>query len=132
MRRDDRAVIDASVVVDFVIGGARAAFIGDRIDGLDLWAPAHIDAEILSAIGRMHRAGEVTARAAGERLREAMDIPVRREPLRDLVPGAWARRERVRLADALYVELASRLDVTLITTDARLARAVRNAEVVTP
>jgi predicted nucleic acid-binding protein len=55
---------------------------------------------------------------------------VRRELLVDLVPGAWARRPTVRLADALYVDLAARLDVPLLTTDARLGRAVPTAEVV--
>jgi predicted nucleic acid-binding protein len=48
----------------------------------------------------------------------------------DLLRGAWRRRGSLRLADALYVELASTLGVSLITTDGRLARASRIAEVV--
>lgn len=126
------AVVDASLVVDFVLGGSHAMAIGAHIDGLELWAPAHIDAEILLAVGRMQRAGELTAREAGQRLDAAMDIPLRRELLDDLVAGAWRRRNRLRLADALYVELASRHDMPLLTTDARLGRAVRIAEVITP
>jgi len=129
---EGEAVVDASLVVDFVLGGSRARAIGAHIDGLDLWAPAHIDAEILSAIGRMRRAGELSARQAGDRLDEAMDIPLRRELLDDLVGGAWRRRDRLRLADALYVELASRHDLALLTTDARLGRSARIAEVITP
>jgi len=39
-----------------------------------------------------------------------------------------ARRVHMRLADALYVELAARLAVPLITTDRRLARATPVAE----
>ena len=129
---EGEAVVDASLVVDFVLGGTQAVAIGAHIDGLELWAPAHIDAEVLSAIGRMHRAGELTTREAGTRLGEAMDIPLRRQLLDDLVPGAWRRRDRLRLSDALYVEVASRRDVPLLTTDARLGRAVRIAEVITP
>jgi len=36
------------------------------------------------------------------------------------VLGAWARRDQLRLADALYVELAVSLGLSLITTDRRL------------
>ena len=130
MSREGRAVVDASLVIDFVLGIDGAASIGERIEGLELWAPAHIDAEVLSAFGRMERAGLLSAQQADLRLRAALDVPVRRELLVDLVPGAWARRPTVRLADALYVELAARLDVPLLTTDARLGRAVPTAEVV--
>ena len=131
MRAEGEAVVDASLVVDFVLGGSQAVAIGAHIDGLQLWAPAHIDAEILSAMGQIHRAGELSAREAGDRLDEAMDIPLRRELLDDLVAGAWRRRDRLRLADALYVEVASRHDVPLLTTDTRLGRAVAIAEVIT-
>jgi predicted nucleic acid-binding protein len=124
------AVVDASLVIDFVLGTESATSIGARIEGLELWAPAHIDAEVLSAFGRMERAGLLSAQQADLRLRAALEVPVRRELLVDLVPGAWARRPTVRLADALYVELAERLDVPLLTTDARLGRAVPTAEVV--
>lgn len=132
MTVEGEAVVDASLVLDFVLGGSQAMAIGAHIDGVELWAPAHIDAEILSAVGRMQRAGELTVREAGQRLDAAMEIPLRRELLDDLVAGAWRRRDRLRLADALYVELASRHDLPLLTTDARLGRAVRIAEVITP
>ncbi|MGA3217913.1 MAG: type II toxin-antitoxin system VapC family toxin [Acidimicrobiales bacterium] len=131
MGREGRAVVDASLVIDFVLGTEGAVSIAERIDGLELWAPAHIDAEVLSAFGRMERAGLLSAEQADLRLRAALRVPVHRELLVDLVPGAWARRPTVRLADALYVELASQLNVPLLTTDARLGRAVPTAEVVT-
>ncbi len=130
MSPEGGAVVDASLVIDFVLGTESATSIGARIEGLELWAPAHIDAEVLSAFGRMERAGLLSAQQADLRLRAALEVPVRRELLVDLVPGAWARRPTVRLADALYVELAERLDVPLLTTDARLGRAVPTAEVV--
>jgi len=38
----------------------------------------------------------------------------------DLLPGAWARRHQLRLADAVYVELAVSRGLSLITTDRRL------------
>lgn len=46
--------------------------------------------------------------------------PITRHGVDDLLLGAWARRHRLRLADALYVELAAQLDCLLVTTDRRL------------
>ena len=127
---DDVFVVDASVIVDFLLGGSAQAAIAERIARLSLHAPAHLDAEVLSAIGRIHRAGVLTAREAGERLEDAAEVPVTRHLLGSLVPGAWRRRHRLRLADALYVELATVLDVQLLTTDAALGRATRRADVI--
>lgn len=41
-----------------------------------------------------------------------------------LLDRAWELRANVRGWDAMYVALAELLDATLLTTDARLARAV--------
>ena len=128
----DGVVVDASLVVDFVVGGSRAALIAERIAGHQLVAPAHIDAEILSAFGRLHRAGGASARQVADRLAVVLRLPIRRELLDGLVLGAWRRRENLRLADALYVELAEREGLPLLTTDAPLARAARVAELVQP
>jgi predicted nucleic acid-binding protein len=46
--------------------------------------------------------------------------PITRHAVGDLLFGAWARRHRLRLADALYVDLAAQLDCPLVTTDRRL------------
>jgi predicted nucleic acid-binding protein len=43
--------------------------------------------------------------------------------------GAWARRHQLRLADALYVELAAVRRAALVTTDRRL-RALPMVDVV--
>ncbi|MHB1975407.1 MAG: type II toxin-antitoxin system VapC family toxin, partial [Acidimicrobiales bacterium] len=57
--------------------------------------------------------------------------PIHRHAVVDLLRGAWQRRDRIRLSDALYVELADRLGVRVLTTDRALARACEVAEVVT-
>lgn len=49
----------------------------------------------------------------------------------DLLRGAWQRWDRIRLSDALYVELADRLGVRLLTTDRAPAQTSEVAEVVT-
>ena len=127
---DDVFVVDASVIVDFLLGGSAQATIAERIAEAVAARSGAPGCRSLSAIGRIHRAGVLTAREAGERLEDAAEVPVTRHLLGSLVPGAWRRRHRLRLADALYVELASVLDVQLLTTDAALGRATRRADVI--
>src|SRR5450759_471081 len=61
-RVDDAAVVDASALVDFLLGTDRGRAVGPVLGRFAaLHAPAHIDAEVLSALGRLHRAGTITA-----------------------------------------------------------------------
>lgn len=99
--------------------------------GLELHAPAHLDAEVLSAIGRLQRAGDILVSVAEALLKELATAPIRRHPLAGLLSGAWAARDQFRLVDGLYVELAGSLgSIPLITTDARLARRCELAELI--
>lgn len=123
-------MIDASAMVDLLIGRPLGRAVGDRVEGLILHAPAHFDAEILSAVGRLHRAGALSAARVSDYVDAVADAPVAREPLAPLLAGAWRRRARLRLVDALYVELAGRLGVRVLTTDTALARASRVVDLV--
>jgi predicted nucleic acid-binding protein len=127
----ESVVVDASALVDVLAGTAYAAPLRARLNGASWHAPAHLDAEVLSALGRLSRAGHIEPAAAEARLALLDSMPVRRHLLPALLSGAWARRADLRLVDALYVELAARLEAPLITTDQRLARATALAEVVT-
>lgn len=117
-------------MVDLLLGGPVGDAVADRISGHTLHGPAHIDAESLSALGRLHRAGKLDTAAANTMLARLAGAPIVRHPLARLLLGAWAMRTSLRLADALYVELARSLDLHLVTTDARL-KPVRLADVVT-
>jgi predicted nucleic acid-binding protein len=129
---DEHLVVDASALIDLVLGEPLGEAVRARIDDVVLHAPAHVDAEVLSGLGRMHRAGRLTVPVVMEQLEAIAAAPIDRHPLPALLAGTWARRDRLRLADALYVELADRLGVRLLTTDRALARATKIAEVVTP
>jgi predicted nucleic acid-binding protein len=123
-------VLDASAMVDLLLGAAVGAAVAERIHGELAHAPAHFDAEVLSALGRLHRAGLLSAPQVGSRLARLESAPIERHPLAGLSRGAWGKRANLRLADALYVELAVRLGLPLLTTDAALAAADRRAELV--
>ena len=115
------AVIDASALVDLLLGGPVGDAVARRIASHGLHGPAHLDAEVFSAMGRLYRAGEIEGDAVETIIGQLAGAPIVRHPLAPLLRGAWARRGSLRLADALYVELAAGLQMTLVTTDVRLA-----------
>lgn len=123
-------IVDASALVDLLLGGPLGAAVRLRLTGHSLHTPAHADAEILSALGRLHRAGHVSADVIDTALARLSAAPFQRHLVADLLAGAWSRRHQVRLADAIYIELAVAHDMPLITTDSRLA-PVPAVEVVT-
>jgi predicted nucleic acid-binding protein len=129
MPRTDAVVIDASAVLEALLGTDAGIAVRARMRGCELHAPAHLDAEVLSALGRLHRAGELAAAAVTATLGELAAAPIHRHPLAGLLSGAWEARDQLRLVDALYVELAGSLgSLPLLTTDERLPRASALAE----
>lgn len=116
-------VIDASAVVEVLRGTERGDQVADMMRGASLAAPAHLDAEVLSAVGRLARAAaladEVVDRALGRLLR----LPVERYPLAPLLRRAWSLRGNIALRDGLYVACAEAIGAELLTLDGRLARS---------
>jgi predicted nucleic acid-binding protein len=116
------AVVDAATVVDLICDFPAAdRYRGILEDATSVAAPAHLDAEVLSALSRLLRAGQLSRPA--ERVQALATFGARRWPLRPLLLPAWALLDRIAARDALYVALAASLDATLITTDGRLRRA---------
>jgi predicted nucleic acid-binding protein len=125
-------VVDAATVVDLICDLPAADPFRHRLATADVVAaPAHLDAEVLSALGRLKRAGRLTSEA--ERVAALGTFSARRWPLQPLLPAAWALTDRVAVRDALYVALAASLDAALITSDGRLRRAAADiVDVVEP
>src|SRR5437879_12257711 len=89
LRVDEPAVIDASALVDLLLGTDHGRAVGKVLTGLaELHAPAHIDAEVLSSLGRLHRAATVTPRQVTARLAALTRAPIDRHALPPLDPGA--------------------------------------------
>jgi predicted nucleic acid-binding protein len=122
-------VLDASALVDLILGNPVVSAVRMRLAGRLLHAPGHIDAEVLSALGRLNRAGHLDDDAVTRLVGRVVDAPIERHPVHALVAGAWARRHQLRLADALYIELAAARGSALVTTDRRL-RGLPMADVV--
>jgi len=99
------------------------AAVGARLRGAALAAPAHLDAEVLSGLGRLVRAGDAESAMVGRALDRLARLPVERYPIAPLLQQGWALREDLPLSDGLYVACAEALGATLLTLDGRLARS---------
>lgn len=115
------AVVDAATVVDLICDFAAAESFRSALTSADaMAAPAYLDAEVLSALGRLQRAGQLPR--AAERVEALAAFPATRWPLQPLLSSAWSLGSRIALRDALYVALALSLDAVLVTSDGRLRR----------
>ena len=122
-------VLDASAMVDLLTDQSGTEPIRLRLRHTAVHVPAHFDAEVLSAVVRLCRAGQVTGEDPAKLLGALLRAPFSRHHLQDLLEGAWSRRNTHRFVDALYVELAEQLRAPLITTDRRLASSYPQAQV---
>jgi predicted nucleic acid-binding protein len=119
------AVVDASVLVAFYAAddSRRVKVAARLVVGDALFAPAHLDAEIVSALRGLSRPNPVLRSAVPGALRHLAHLPVRRMPLAPTLQRIWELRDNLTAFDAAYVALAERLAGPLITCDVKLAGA---------
>ncbi|MDE0133743.1 MAG: type II toxin-antitoxin system VapC family toxin [Acidimicrobiaceae bacterium] len=125
---NEALIVDASAVVDVLIDGPSAGAIRNRLRNNELHAPAHLDFEVLSALGRLHRAGELSAARVSQLLESFKRLLVRRHLLESLLASAWAYRHNLRLADALYAVLSDQHAMPVVTIDRGMVAAIPRAE----
>jgi predicted nucleic acid-binding protein len=115
--------VDASAVVEVLRGGQLGDRVAEAMHGTELVAPAHLDAEVLSALGRLARATELAPHAVERSLSRLTRMPIVRYPLAPLLRRAWDLRDNIALRDGLYIACAEAARSVLLTMDARLARS---------
>ncbi|MEQ8719604.1 MAG: type II toxin-antitoxin system VapC family toxin [Acidimicrobiales bacterium] len=117
-------VIDASVlVVGLCDDGGHGLAARRRIADERLVAPHLVDVEVVSAWRRLVSAGEIPP-ARFERALEDLDaLRIERVPHGGLLGRCWELRDNLTVYDAVYVALAERLGMALLTLDRRLAAA---------
>lgn len=119
------AVVDASVLAAYYTADdpRRPHAIARLAAGHILFAPAHLDAEVISALRGMARGNPVLMGAVPNALHHLAGFPIRRMPLAPLLARMWQLHDNITPYDAAYVALAEQLGATLITCDAKLAAA---------
>jgi predicted nucleic acid-binding protein len=125
-------VPDASALVDYVLQTARAPAASRAIRAPDAYLsiPALCDIEFTAGVRRALRRGEIDIRRAEEALTDYLDLPLTRYGHASLLQRILDLRDKFTAYDATYVALADSLDARLVTSDKRLAAAIRtHAEV---
>jgi predicted nucleic acid-binding protein len=114
-------IVDASCLFEVVADTPRSGQVAARLAAdADQAAPHVIDVEVLGVIRAQHLRGTLDSTAAGQAVTDLRD---ERFGHRWLLDRVWQLRDSVRGWDAFYVALAEAFDATLLTLDARLARA---------
>ncbi|MGH3545407.1 MAG: type II toxin-antitoxin system VapC family toxin [Mycobacteriales bacterium] len=118
-------VVDAAAAVDALSGkGAVSIALRARITRSTCHAPHLIDAEVGHALRRGARRDEIDQEEARTALHALPNIINHRYPQTpDLSERAWALRHTMSFYDALYVALATVLDLSLLTGDVKLSKA---------
>jgi predicted nucleic acid-binding protein len=119
-------VVDSSALLDYILGnGTRAAWVEGQLDEAEwnLHAPHLIDIEAAAVMRRLERAGELPAEHGRAGIELMHGFRLVRYPHVRLLGRIWELRHNLTASDAAYAALAETLDVPLVTTDERLARA---------
>lgn len=118
-------VVDASILANAVgdDGQAGRAARARLLAAADASAPDLVDVETVSVLRKRWLAGDLTARRFRSAIDDLLALPLVRVPTGPLMPRAYELRANVTAYDAAYIALAEGLACTLITADARLAKA---------
>jgi predicted nucleic acid-binding protein len=122
-------VVDASAVVEALIGEARGRRVMDVLAAGSSLAPDILDCEALHALKGLERGGLLDEQRAELAVRRLVTAPIRRVSSRSLAQRAWELRHNASLYDAVYVALAQQQDVALLTADTGMADAAARAGV---
>lgn len=118
-------VIDASAAVALLLRTSPLAVEEAALgDPAGLRAPELLDLEVLSALRRAERGGELTATRLAQALDDLAVAVPELFPVRPLMARIAELRANVSPYDAAYVALAELLDAPLLTSDRRLASAL--------
>ena len=123
-------VVDASVAVKWLVVEEGSADARALLDDEELHAPRLLVSEVANAVWRKVRLDQIDRGAAGQLLATITDMPVRwyadETICADAIRLAIAHDRPVY--DLMYLALAQRLGVRVVTADQRLVNALASTD----
>lgn len=118
-------VADASAILELLLQSDSAPAIESRLfaGGDAIHVPALLDLEVAQVLRRYVLREDMTAARARMAIDVLQGLPMERHLHEPLLGRIWELREKFTVYDACYVALAEGLRATLVTCDARLAKA---------
>lgn len=117
-------VLDASAGVELLLDTTEGLKIQDQIPAnAEWWTPEHYFVEVSGALRRALIHGVVAEALVHDAFQRLTAAPIHRVQIRPLLNDAWAKRDNLTIADALYVTLAEHVHATLVTADMRIVRS---------
>jgi predicted nucleic acid-binding protein len=122
-------IVDASAITEFLLQTPLGLRVEERLFGLgeELHAPHLLDVEVVQALRRLVRSGDVLPARAEEALDDLAALAIRRHSHFDLLDRAWELRDNITAYDAMYVVLAEATGAVLVTCDRPLSAAPAHA-----
>jgi predicted nucleic acid-binding protein len=115
-------VVDASAITEFLLQTPLGSRVEARLfrGSHEFHAPHLLDVEVVQALRRLVRAGEVRSDRAREAIEDLAALDIRRHSHIDFLSRAWGLRNNLTAYDAMYVALAEAIDAPLVTCDGPL------------
>jgi predicted nucleic acid-binding protein len=118
-------VVDASALLEFLLGTERAERIGALMLRAEetVHAPHLIDIEIVQALRRLVKLRLLASGRAEQALEDLAGLVIVRHVHGILLMRIWQLREAVSAYDGAYLAVAEALNAPLLTCDGKLARS---------
>lgn len=118
-------VVDASVLASGLVYADERGYRARAVLGRDPeWAaPEHWKAEVFSVLRGLTLGRKISSDVGERGVGRISHLGVETVPVDELLPRMWQIRESISGYDAAYVALTEARDLTLVTADAKLAKA---------
>jgi predicted nucleic acid-binding protein len=121
-------VVDCSIIIRLLAAQQGDDLLRHRL-GRTVHAPALIDAEVSNIVRGLALAAaprRITADRAGQMLSDYAHLRIVRHPLLPLQARVFELRHNLTACDGMYVALAERLRMPLLTDDGKFASSLGN------
>ncbi len=119
-------IVDCSIIIRLLSSRDGDDLLRQRL-ARTVHAPALIDAEISGVVRGLTNTAEPNVRITPDRAEQMLadyaGLRIARHPMQPLQARVFALRDNLTAYDAMYVALAERLALPLLTDDAKLAAA---------